>query len=400
MMLSFYVPSMNIKTFGTAGRYIQGPGSIKLIGEIAKNYNIRKPLVFADNIVMNVIEKYGLFESFTQSGIDYVKEFFGKTSCGSETCDEEIQLLSGVAKSNGCDAVVVAGGGKAIDTGKAVANNLRLPLIVIPTIASTDAPCSSVAVIYTCDHVFKEYRFYPKGPDVVLVDTEIIAKAPPRFLACGIGDAMGKYTEVPSSVRAGAKNLLLKPVHGYPPMIAIAAQKLMIDILFDYSEEAIESVELGVVTPALEAVVEATTLLSQIAFEDGGLSAAHSIYNGFTALETDPKYKHRQFPYHGELVFFGTLVEMILDGYPKNEIVKIMEFGHRIGLPINLEELGFKEISDEDIMKVAKAATKLGETIHNKSYRVTPEMVFNAIKIANEIGLTVAEKIPKRKFKR
>ena len=400
MMLSFYTSSINVKTFGTAGRYIQGPGAIRLIGEIAKSYNIRNPLVFADSIVMNIIEKHKFFESLTQSGINYVKELFGKTVCGPETCDEEIQLLSEVARSNSCDAIIAAGGGKAIDTGKVIANNLRLPLIIIPTIASTDAPSSSVAVIYTCDHVFKEYRFYPRGPDVVLVDTELIAKAPPRFLACGIGDAMGKYTEVPSSVRAGAKNLLLKPIHGYPPLIAVAAQKLMIDILFTYSEEAIESVELGVVTPALEAVVEATTLLSQIAFEDGGLSAAHSIYNGFTVLETDPKYRQKSFPYHGELVFFGTLVEMVLDGYPRSEIVKVMEFGHRVGLPINLEELGFKEVTDEELMKVAKAATKPGETIHNKSYKPTPEIVFNAIKTANDIGSTVAEKIPRRKFRR
>lgn len=400
MMQNFYALFPDIKTFGTTGRYIQGPKSLQLIGQIAKDYNIRKPLIFADSIVMKIIEKHGLFDSLAQSGIDFVKEIFGKTPCGPESCDEEIQQLSNVARSNGCDAVIGAGGGKSIDAAKAVANNLKVPLIIIPTIASTDAPCSALSVIYTCDHVFKEYRFYPRNPDVVLVDTEIIAEAPPRLLACGIGDAMGKYTEVPASLRAGAKNLLIKPVHGYPTLLAVAAQQLMVETLFAYSEQAIESVELGVTTPALEAVVEATTLLSQVAFEIGGLSAAHSIYNGFTALENEPKYKHRAFPCHGELVFFGTLVEMVLDGYQREEIVDLMKFGHRVGLPINLEELGFKDISDEDLMKVAKAATKLGETIHNKSYKVTHEMVFNAIKVANEIGTAVSSEIPRRKFRR
>ena len=399
MISHFYTASMNIKTFGTAGRYIQGPGVLQLVGEIVRSYNIKKPIVFAGRRAMDTIERHGLFDSLNQSGAIFTREVFGAGSCGPEACDEEIQRLSEIGRADGCDAVIAAGGGKAIDTGKAVADNLNVPIIVIPTIASTDAPCSAIAIIYTCDHVFKGVRFCPRNPDAVLVDTKIIAEAPPMFLACGIGDAMGKYTEVPAALRAGAKNRLVKPVHGYPTLLAAAAQKLMVDTLFTYAEEAIESVELGVVTPALEAVVEAVTLLSQVAFEAGGLSAAHSIYGGFTVLETDPRYKN-SFPCHGGLVFFGALVEMVMDGYPRDEIVRVMEFGHRVGLPINLEELGFRDIADDELKKVAEAATKPGRTIHNRVYRVTPETVLSAIKVANEIGLTVAEKIPRREFRR
>jgi len=387
-----------IKVFGTTSRYIQGPGVIReYLGKILREYGIRKPLVFADKIVMNVIERHDFFSALESEGIEFAKEYFGITPCGPETCDEEINRLAEIAKANGCDAVIGAGGGKAIDTAKAVAAKLGIPAVIVPTIASTDAPCSSLSVIYTCDHIFKEYRFYPKNPDIVIVDTKIIAEAPPRFLACGIGDAMGKYTEVPSALRMGANNLLVRPIRGNSPLLAFAAQRLMIDILLTYGEEAIESVERNMVTPALEAVVEAVTLLSQVAFECGGLAGAHSIYNGFTVLE--PKYKHT-FPYHGELVFFGMLTEMVMDGYPRNEIVKMMEFGHKVGLPINLEELGFSDIKDDELMEVAKRAVAPGETIHNKPYKVTPELVFSSMKIANEIGLEVAKSIPKRKFKR
>lgn len=36
-----------------------------------------------------------------------------------------------------------------------------------------------------------------------------------------------------------------------------------------------------VVTPALETVMDANTLLSGIGFESSGLAAVHAIYNGF-----------------------------------------------------------------------------------------------------------------------
>lgn len=398
--LNIYALSTEIKTFGTANRYIQGPGAIKLIGEIAESYAIKRPLILAGSNAMSVIEKHGLFYSLTQKGIDYIKELFGRSPCGPEACDEEIQLVSEVAESNEVDAIIGAGGGKVIDTAKAVANKLNKFLIIIPTIASSNAPTSAISIIYTCNHVFKERRFYPRNPDIVLVDTEIIAKSPPRFLVCGIGDALGNFTETPSSIRSGAKNRLVKPIHGHPPLTALIAQRSMTEILLTYSETALDSIEAGAVTPALEAVIEAILLLSQIAFETGGLSAAHSIHNGFTILEENPRYKNRSFPCHGELVFFGMLTEMIMDGYPRTEVARVMEFGHRIGLPINLEELGFRDITEEELLEVARAATKPGEPIHNKPFRVTPEIVLNSLKTVNEIGLKISEEIPRRRFRR
>ena len=40
-------------------------------------------------------------------------------------------------------------------------------------------------------------------------------------------------------------------------------------------------------TPQVDAVIEANTLLSGLGFENGGLAGAHAIHNGFTALEGD-----------------------------------------------------------------------------------------------------------------
>ena len=74
------------------------------------------------------------------------------------------------------------GGGKTIDTAKAVAHSVGAATAVVPTIASTDAPTSALSVIYTSDGAFQRYVFQPRNPDLVLLDTEIIARAPIRFL--------------------------------------------------------------------------------------------------------------------------------------------------------------------------------------------------------------------------
>jgi len=75
-------------------------------------------------------------------------------------------------------------------TGKIVADRLGIPVVVVPTIASTDAPCSACAVVYNEEGVVVRVEYQKRNPDLVLVDSEIIAQAPERFLVAGMGDAL------------------------------------------------------------------------------------------------------------------------------------------------------------------------------------------------------------------
>lgn len=81
---------------------------------------------------------------------------------------------------------------------------------------------------------------------------------------------------------------------------ALSLARLCYDTLLAEGEKARLAAQAGVVTEALERIIEANTYLSGIGFESSGPAAAHAIHNGFTILE---ECHHL---YHGEKVAFGT----------------------------------------------------------------------------------------------
>ena len=103
--------------------------------------------------------------------------------------------------------VVGAGGGKVLDAARAAAADLNLPVVNCPTVASSDAPCSALSVIYSDEGVVEGSRFYRKNPDLVLVDTQVIALSPPRLLVAGMGDALATWFEAKTCAQGHVKNM-------------------------------------------------------------------------------------------------------------------------------------------------------------------------------------------------
>ena len=228
-------------------------------------------------------------------------------------------------------AIVGAGGGKVLDTARAAAADLDLPVVNCPTVASSDAPCSALSVIYTDEGVFQEYRFYRKNPDLVLVDTQVIAQAPPRLLVAGMGDALATWFEARTCVAGHVKNMR----GGGSTRSAAALAELCYGTLLEDGAAALRAVETQVVTPALERLVEANTLLSGLGFESSGLAAAHAVHNGLTVAPGTHAYLH------GEKVAFGLLVQLVLEGSaPRRRSSRCCGFSTEVGLPITLAEIG------------------------------------------------------------
>src|SRR6185295_12441323 len=126
---------------------------------------------------------------------------------GGECSLAEIVRITQAAKQNKAQVVVGAGGGKVLDAARAAAADLDLPAVNCPTVASSDAPCSALSVIYSDEGVVQGSRFYRKNPDLVLVDTQIVAQSPPRLLVAGMGDALATWFEAKTCVEGRVKNL-------------------------------------------------------------------------------------------------------------------------------------------------------------------------------------------------
>ena len=163
-----------------------------------------------------------------------------------------------------------------------------------------------------------------------------------------------------------------------PERLALA--KLCYETLLEDGAEALRAVQTQVVTPALERLVEANTLLSGLGFESSGLAAAHAVHNGLTAAPGTHDY------FHGEKVAYGLLVQLVLEGQSRTVLQQVLRFAAEVGLPITLAEIGLKELPKELLQKVASRATAKGETIHNEPFEVRPDMVADAILAADAMG--------------
>lgn len=360
---------MSAKIMISPSRYVQGNGVIKSIGEQVRPLGSRA-MVLCDKVAMPIIRD-DASKSFDENGI-----FAGFETFQGECCMEEINRVKALAEKMSADVIIGVGGGKTLDTAKSVAHYMKAPVVIVPTIASTDAPCSALAVIYTTEGVFKNYLVLPKNPDLVLVDTGIVAKAPVRLLVSGMGDALATWFEADSCAKAYAKNL----PGGNTTEAALALARLCYEILLKHGLRAKLAVEKGVASEDVEKVVEANTLLSGLGFESGGLAAAHAIHNGLTALEETHHY------FHGEKVAFGTLVQLVLENRSNEELEEVLNFCVSVGLPVTLKQIGVTEATPEKIRKVAEMSCAEDETIHNTPFQVTSEMVYDAILAADAIG--------------
>lgn len=351
--------------FAAPGKYVQGRGAIGRLGGVLEELGIQRSLLLCDAVV----------EEVAGGALDGISGAFD-VNFGGECSSEEIDRVAGAAREGSADAIVGIGGGKTMDTAKAVAHPAGLSLVIVPTIASTDAPTSSLSVVYDADGSFKEYRFFGRNPDAVLVDTAIIAKAPVRFLVAGIGDGLSTYFEADASSRTRARTM----AGGAPTSAALAIARLCYDTLLEHGLAARLAVEHGAVTPAVEKVVEANTLLSGLGFESGGLAAAHSVHNGLTVLEGTHHF------WHGEKVAFGVISLLMLEEQPAETVEEVVDFCLEVGLPVALEDIGLDGVSREELEPVARAACAESETIHNEPFPVYPEAVLDAMLAADAFG--------------
>lgn len=366
------------KAFISPAKYVQGEDELYNLGYFIRTFGDSALLIAHPDDVQRV--KHKLEHTMNKYKVTLVESGFT-----GECSRQEVKRLQQLAIEHNCSCTIGLGGGKAIDTAKCVAEGEAL--IIVPTIAATDAPTSHSAVMYTPEGEFDDYAYFKQSPSVVMIDTTVIANAPTRFLVAGMGDALSTYFEARatassySNVNAG---LPCGAMGGVAPAkgtkAALALAKLCYETLLEDGSKAKMACDANLVTPALENIVETNILLSGLGFESGGLAAAHAIHNGLTSLEGTHSYMH------GEKVAFTTLVQLVLENASAAEMNEVLEFCVSIGLPVCLADLGVTSVTNEELQAVAQKACIPEESIHSMPFPVTEEMVVSAIRVADMMG--------------
>ncbi len=367
------------KAFICPTKYVQGEGELLNLGYFVQTFGKSALLIAHPDDVARVREQ--LSATSEKYGVKFIESGFV-----GECSRQEVARLKELAAKNNCDCTIGLGGGKAIDTAKCVAEGNAV--IIVPTIAATDAPTSHSAVLYTPDGAFDDYAYFKQSPSVVMVDTAIIAKAPSRFLVSGMGDALSTFFEARATSKAfanvnaglpcGYREGFSGPAKSTNAALALAA--LCYRTLMEDGRKAKEACDANVVTAALENIVEANILLSGLGFESGGLAAAHAIHDGLTILEGTHKY------YHGEKVAFGTLAQLVLENAPKGEIEEVLDFCLDVGLPVCLADIGVDQLEEKELLEVAKKACIPEESVYSMPFPITVESVAAAIVTADRAG--------------
>ena len=132
------------------GKYVQGAGEMANLGTYVAKLGKKALVVISASGKKRSADT--IEASFKEAGVELIYDIFN-----GECSRNEIARLVQVVKENGIDVVVGIGGGKTLDTSKAVAHENNIPVAIVPTIASTDAPCSALAVVYSDEGVFEDY---------------------------------------------------------------------------------------------------------------------------------------------------------------------------------------------------------------------------------------------------
>ena len=343
---------------------LRGTGSVSRLDEIAQKLGKRVFIIGGNKSRAAVLP---LIES-QLNALNVVESAW----YGGECSDSNAAMLMEKIKKHDVDFLLVIGGGKAVDTGKVVAANLGMPFVVIPTIAATCASIATVAVIYDDNGHYFESRKLKKGADYVIIDPQIIAKAPLKWLSAGLGDTLAKFYEYRVICQG-------KP-EGSLNMAAFNNGKLCLEVISTYGPEACEGVKKGEITFALEQVMDAIYIyagFTSIMGIGNHLASAHGLYNGFTVNDQVRHYGH------GLLVGFGNLCLLALEKRSDDEINDAIKLAKSCGVPINMKEIG--ELSDAELQEVIVAAVN-NPNIKSMPFPVSEQDLLNAINRINTLS--------------
>lgn len=346
---------------------IRGKYAIEKLGDFCQTVG-KKAFVFGGKIALDKTQD-AIVESLKKAGV----EVLAKDWYGGECSRKNIEALKQKAKDLKADVLIAVGGGKAMDTGKLVSYEACIPVIAIPTIAATCAAVTPVSVEYTDEGKFSAMTVFDYCPEGIIVDTDVILRAPVQYLAAGLGDTIAKWYEYRVSIKTMEENGIT--------LGALTQGKLCFDLIEKFGPAATKAIETGVFDSALDSAIDSIILYAGLASILGGeklrSAAAHGFYNGFTTLPNGHELSH------GLTVGYGNLFLLALEKRTDKEIIEAMELCQKCGVPITIKDI--RPLNEEELKTLAKAIT-LTPDMKNMPFTSTEEEIIEAIKKVEEIS--------------
>ncbi|MAH17639.1 MAG: NAD(P)-dependent glycerol-1-phosphate dehydrogenase [Euryarchaeota archaeon] len=262
--------------------------------------------------------------------------------------------------ADGCGFLAGVGGGRPVDLAKQAGYHLDLPFISVPTAASHDGFASARASIRAAG---QKTSMEAHPPIAVVADTTIIASAPHRLLAAGIGDIVSNQTAVLdwqlgrdrgeeySAYAAALSEMTARLVEEDPELVAGG------------SEEGVRLV--------VKALISSGVAMSIAGSSRPASGGEHKFSHWLDANAGSPAL-------HGEQCGVGSIVTMQLHG---GDWERIRDTLAAAGAPTTAEQLG---LDDADVLEALREAHTIRPQRYTILDREPPETIERA---ARETGV-------------
>ncbi|MGX9417875.1 iron-containing alcohol dehydrogenase family protein [Vibrio sp. WJH972] len=360
--------NVNCPVLSFPATFYRGNGSIERLKDVVEKFGSRAFVIGGQRALeatMPLIDSRDL-------GLDVVDTMWFGGECTYKNADQLISVIRG----HSVNFIIGVGGGKSMDTCKLVAEKVGLPLVVIPTIAATCAAVAALSVIYDDKGHYLDFHDLKQAPDVVILDPQIIAKAPARWLSAGLGDTLAKLYEYRVVEKSNPDCSL--------NMSASHNSQLCFDVIAKYGGEAIQSLENEQPSFALEQVMDAIFIyagFTSIMGVGNHVAAAHGLYNGFTVID-----KTRHFG-HGLLVGYGNLCLLALENRSDDEIVSAIELAKACGVPTSLSSIA--DLTKSELQQVVDAAIDTPD-IQDMPFTMTSQDLISAMERVDDLASKIA----------
>lgn len=350
---------------------VRGAGASRELGDICAGLGTRVVIVGGRQALAATEDE--IRAQLAQAGLTVsAVEWFG----GHCSVKQVERLRDRVAETDS-DVLLSVGGGKALDTGKLVAHQAGIPIVTLPTIAATCAAVTPLSVIYEEDGHFVDVCHLPSAPDAVIIDSTLLAHAPLRWLAAGLGDTLAKWYEF-RAIDTGRN-------HSGLAASSRAHSAICFQLIERYGAEACRAVAEDRANEALDQVLDAIFLfagLTSIMASGAHAAAAHALFEGFTVCD-----KTRDFG-HGLLVGFGNLCLLALESRGDEELLDVLSLAHACAVPLTLADIS-PDLTDDELQAIVQAAVNTSD-MDAMPFAVTDLMLREAIRRVESLAARIA----------